>query len=91
MVLSCGGLPGPCCCMQTQVSMLFEGPVGEPTVDINSGSYKSVLLISGGIGITPMQVGDMPPVPCGSRVQGGGSTTRHGRRRKARLGRYALC
>jgi len=38
-----------------EVSMLFEGPVGEPTVDINSGSYKSVLLISGGIGITPMQ------------------------------------
>mmetsp|Transcript_13368 Transcript_13368/g.28394 ORF Transcript_13368/g.28394 Transcript_13368/m.28394 type:complete len:515 (-) Transcript_13368:309-1853(-) len=38
-----------------EVEMLIEGPYGEPEVDIDGDKYKSVLLISGGIGITPMQ------------------------------------
>lgn len=38
-----------------EIKILFEGPYGEPTVDIDSGKYKSVLIITGGIGITPMQ------------------------------------
>ena len=37
----------------TQV--LLEGPAGAPAVDLDSARYKCVLLVSGGIGITPMQ------------------------------------
>lgn len=37
------------------VSILFEGPYGEPQVDIEGSKYTMFLLISGGIGITPMQ------------------------------------
>ncbi|KAK3272963.1 hypothetical protein CYMTET_18770 [Cymbomonas tetramitiformis] len=38
-----------------KIHMLFEGPYGEPMIDLDNEKYKSVLLISGGIGITPMQ------------------------------------
>jgi NADPH oxidase len=34
---------------------LIEGPYGELAVDLDSDKYKCILLISGGIGITPMQ------------------------------------
>eukprot|EP00238_Polyblepharides_amylifera_P011893 CAMPEP_0196591568 /NCGR_PEP_ID=MMETSP1081-20130531/70094_1 /TAXON_ID=36882 /ORGANISM="Pyramimonas amylifera, Strain CCMP720" /LENGTH=369 /DNA_ID=CAMNT_0041914965 /DNA_START=478 /DNA_END=1587 /DNA_ORIENTATION=+ len=37
------------------LKILMEGPYGEPAIDIDGPKYKSVLLISGGIGITPMQ------------------------------------
>jgi predicted ferric reductase len=33
----------------------ISGPMGCPSVDLDSDRYKCVLLISGGIGITPMQ------------------------------------
>ena len=39
----------------TEAEVLFEGPYGELEVDIDGAKYKSVLLISGGIGITPIQ------------------------------------
>jgi hypothetical protein len=35
--------------------VLMEGPYGEPSVDIEGPRYKMFLLLSGGIGITPMQ------------------------------------
>ena len=35
--------------------LLLEGPVGTPALDLDSGRYKCVLCVSGGIGITPMQ------------------------------------
>ncbi|CAM9095088.1 unnamed protein product [Chrysoparadoxa australica] len=38
-----------------EVRIFLEGPYGEPAVDLNGDRYKSVVLISGGIGITPMQ------------------------------------
>eukprot|EP00494_Astrolonche_serrata_P001234 UN01240 len=34
---------------------MIEGPYGKPGLDIHSDRYKSFLLISGGIGVTPMQ------------------------------------
>ena len=37
------------------IKFLFEGPYGSPAVDIYGDSYQMFLLISGGIGITPMQ------------------------------------
>lgn len=37
------------------IRFLFEGPYGSPAVDIYGDSYQMFLLISGGIGITPMQ------------------------------------
>jgi len=33
----------------------MEGPFGTPSVDLSSETYKCILLISGGIGVTPMQ------------------------------------
>lgn len=33
----------------------MDGPYGEPFLDVESDRYKTFLLISGGIGITPMQ------------------------------------
>ena len=33
----------------------LEGPYGEPVVDVWGGRYKNFLLVSGGIGITPLQ------------------------------------
>lgn len=38
-----------------KVQIYFEGPYGEPGVDLQSTRYEHVLLVSGGIGITPMQ------------------------------------
>jgi predicted ferric reductase len=40
---------------KSEVSILVEGPNGSPNVDIFSDRYKSFLLFSGGIGITPIQ------------------------------------
>lgn len=41
---------------QRQVKILIEGPYGNLSVDLeNESKYKMVLLISGGIGITPLQ------------------------------------
>lgn len=37
------------------IKILMEGPYGEPAIDIDGPKYKNFLLISGGIGITPMQ------------------------------------
>eukprot|EP00238_Polyblepharides_amylifera_P007236 CAMPEP_0196581748 /NCGR_PEP_ID=MMETSP1081-20130531/35324_1 /TAXON_ID=36882 /ORGANISM="Pyramimonas amylifera, Strain CCMP720" /LENGTH=533 /DNA_ID=CAMNT_0041902089 /DNA_START=189 /DNA_END=1790 /DNA_ORIENTATION=+ len=37
------------------LKVLIEGPYGEPSIDIDGPKYKSFLLISGGIGVTPMQ------------------------------------
>ena len=46
----------PCRTQDAQpIKFLFEGPYGSPAVDIYGGSYQMFLLISGGIGITPMQ------------------------------------
>lgn len=39
----------------TRHSVLIEGAYGEPQVDIDTPSYKCFLLLSGGIGVTPMQ------------------------------------
>jgi ferredoxin-NADP reductase len=36
-------------------TILYEGPYGEPQIDFEGSKYKMFLLISGGIGITPMQ------------------------------------
>ena len=33
----------------------MEGPCGEPKIDVEGGDYAHFLLISGGIGITPLQ------------------------------------
>jgi len=38
----------------SEINVLLEGPFGCPAVDLDSDRYKCVLLISGGIGITPM-------------------------------------
>lgn len=38
-----------------EISILIEGPFGSSGVDIMSERYSTVLLLSGGIGITPMQ------------------------------------
>ena len=35
--------------------MTTDGAYGSPGIDIDGGRYKSFLLVSGGIGITPMQ------------------------------------
>ncbi|CAB9512732.1 generating NADPH oxidase heavy chain subunit [Seminavis robusta] len=40
---------------KNEVSILVEGPNGSPNIDIFSDRYKSFLLFSGGIGITPIQ------------------------------------
>ena len=41
---------------QKEVSILLEGPNGSPNIDIfDTTRYQSVLLLSGGIGITPIQ------------------------------------
>lgn len=40
---------------KSEVSVLVEGPNGSPNIDIFSNRYKSFLLFSGGIGITPIQ------------------------------------
>jgi ferredoxin-NADP reductase len=37
------------------VRALLEGPFGSPAVDLLGPRYRVVLLISGGIGITPCQ------------------------------------
>mmetsp|Transcript_7401 Transcript_7401/g.9702 ORF Transcript_7401/g.9702 Transcript_7401/m.9702 type:complete len:555 (+) Transcript_7401:156-1820(+) len=36
------------------LGILFEGPHGETTVNLDDQTYQHVLLVSGGIGITPM-------------------------------------
>eukprot|EP00511_Aplanochytrium_stocchinoi_P009489 CAMPEP_0204870182 /NCGR_PEP_ID=MMETSP1348-20121228/31753_1 /ASSEMBLY_ACC=CAM_ASM_000700 /TAXON_ID=215587 /ORGANISM="Aplanochytrium stocchinoi, Strain GSBS06" /LENGTH=487 /DNA_ID=CAMNT_0052023869 /DNA_START=104 /DNA_END=1564 /DNA_ORIENTATION=+ len=38
----------------TILGILFEGPYGETAVNIDDETYKHFLLVSGGIGITPM-------------------------------------
>jgi ferredoxin-NADP reductase len=38
-----------------EISILVEGPNGSPNIDIFGNRYKSFLLFSGGIGITPIQ------------------------------------
>eukprot|EP00301_Raphidiophrys_heterophryoidea_P002083 c10977_g1_i1.p1 GENE.c10977_g1_i1~~c10977_g1_i1.p1 ORF type:complete len:436 (-),score=92.38 c10977_g1_i1:197-1504(-) len=38
-----------------ELDVLLEGPYGSPMVDLDSERYKLFVLISGGIGITPMQ------------------------------------
>jgi predicted ferric reductase len=38
-----------------EVDAYIEGPYGEPITDVDSGRYKCFLLVSGGIGVTPMQ------------------------------------
>ena len=38
-----------------QFKVLCEGPYGEPQINIEGGDYTHFLLISGGIGVTPMQ------------------------------------
>mmetsp|Transcript_26152 Transcript_26152/g.57296 ORF Transcript_26152/g.57296 Transcript_26152/m.57296 type:complete len:563 (-) Transcript_26152:177-1865(-) len=38
-----------------EVTAFIDGPVGELGVDLEGSRYKHVLLVSGGIGITPMQ------------------------------------
>lgn len=37
------------------VKIFFDGAYGEPSVDLEGPRYKCILLVSGGIGITPMQ------------------------------------
>jgi NADPH oxidase len=37
------------------IKCYISGPVGAPSVDLESERYKCVMLLSGGIGITPMQ------------------------------------
>lgn len=37
-----------------QTKVMINGPYGAPRVDIDSPNYKVVLLVTGGIGITPM-------------------------------------
>jgi ferredoxin-NADP reductase len=39
----------------TEFPIYLDGPYGAPAVDVNSPAYKMFLLVSGGIGITPMQ------------------------------------
>lgn len=38
-----------------EVKAYIEGPYGNPSTDINSDRYKLFILVSGGIGITPLQ------------------------------------
>jgi len=38
-----------------EMTVYIEGPLGAPSVDLDTDRYKCVLLLSGGIGITPMQ------------------------------------
>jgi ferredoxin-NADP reductase len=33
----------------------MDGPYGNPAIDIDGDKYKIFMMISGGIGITPMQ------------------------------------
>ena len=40
--------------------MWVDGPYGEPMIDTEGSMYKMFLLISGGIGITPIQVRHNP-------------------------------
>jgi len=40
---------------RTEVTILLEGPYGSLGVDLTSDRYKMVMLLSGGIGVTPMQ------------------------------------
>lgn len=40
---------------KNEISILVEGPNGSPNIDISGNRYKSFLLFSGGIGITPIQ------------------------------------
>jgi len=37
------------------LNIRIEGPFGTPSVDLSSETYKCILLISGGIGVTPMR------------------------------------
>jgi predicted ferric reductase len=37
------------------INIMFEGPYGSVGVDIMSDRYKMIMLVSGGIGVTPMQ------------------------------------
>nr|WP_297330168.1 NADPH oxidase family protein [Pseudoalteromonas sp.] len=37
------------------MTVFIDGPYGSPEVDIDGDKYKMFLLISGGIGITPLQ------------------------------------
>lgn len=38
-----------------EVKAFIEGPYGSPSVDLYGSTYKAFLLVSGGIGVTPMQ------------------------------------
>jgi NAD(P)H-flavin reductase len=38
-----------------RVTVFFEGPYGEPGIDLDGDKYDHIMLISGGIGVTPMQ------------------------------------
>jgi len=40
---------------RSQIRIYFEGAYGQPAINIWSEKYKNILLISGGIGITPLQ------------------------------------
>jgi predicted ferric reductase len=41
---------------QREIEILIEGPYGNLSIDLESDTrYKMILLISGGIGITPLQ------------------------------------
>jgi FAD-binding domain/Ferric reductase NAD binding domain len=40
---------------RNEISFLLEGPYGSVGVNLSSNQYKSIMLISGGIGVTPMQ------------------------------------
>lgn len=39
---------------EASVSIFFEGPYGNPQVDVEGSTYDHFVLISGGIGVTPM-------------------------------------
>jgi len=38
----------------SRIHILFEGPYGHPVVDLEGPTYSNFLLISGGIGVTPL-------------------------------------
>mmetsp|Transcript_34115 Transcript_34115/g.45095 ORF Transcript_34115/g.45095 Transcript_34115/m.45095 type:complete len:550 (-) Transcript_34115:347-1996(-) len=38
-----------------EIKVFFEGPFGSPAVDLDGETYEHFFLISGGIGVTPMQ------------------------------------
>ncbi len=51
-----------CCCCQDAtpgqpklVKAFIEGPFGSPSIDLYGDRYKAFLLLSGGIGVTPVQ------------------------------------